>query len=202
MSTLLKKSVNLKAAAKEYLKILASEKYLRYRIEETALQSLINKYPDNSDFNGVFIKVTMLNLYYNTRLQNSFIISVAKRIHGIKNFDKRLKEGDVNLLSDISIPNTKEEHKCFSFATKYCVLHNPDKFVIYDSIVRKALKQCRDEELISDYKAYEPDDYLKDIERYRKYMDVLKEFQQKCEIGSLRDLDWFLWTYGKENSKT
>jgi len=202
MSTLLKNGTDLKAVAKEYLDIFANDKdYLKYRKQETDLQDLIGKCPYNTNFDEVFNKVKMLNSYYSTRMSKFGIQCVTKRICSIKDFDKRIATGDIKLLLEIATPTGEGENKCFSFATKYCVLHSSENYVIHDNMARTVLRKFIDEGLISDFTAYDSDGYLKDINRYKRYIEVSKELQERCGISTLRDVDWFLWAYGKTNNK-
>ena len=199
MSTKIKSGVDLKALAKEYLEIWNSEKYSKDTQKEDTIQALVKEYPDNSDFEGVRKKVRMLNSYYSTRMSDASTESAAERIYNIKDFDKRVKKGDIQLVLEIATPSEKNENKGFVFATKYCVLHQPEKYVIYDSFVNDVLKLCRNEKLISGYKGYVSNDFFEDITRYGDYMNAIKELKEKCGLDSFRDLDMFLWLYKKEN---
>lgn len=82
-----------------------------------------------------------INIPNNVYSTNIFAIHhVAKHILGIKDLDKRLKSGDIELVRELGEVTIGGKEKYFySFATKYCSHHNPIAFPIYDSYVEQVL---------------------------------------------------------------
>ena len=101
--------------------------------------------PLNNDIKIVEEKVKFINKYYSTCLRfysNKINIhQLAQHILNITNLDDLIKTGDpsaVFAIADTGIINL------FSFATKYCCLHNryvygQDDYSIYDSVMRTVI---------------------------------------------------------------
>ena len=100
-----------------------NEYYKHYRDQECCLNKLFEEiYPCNTDETEVLAKVACLNAYYSTNVLA--LSKMAKHIVSIKNIDKRLKDGEENLVSEIAaIPGIKNR-VFYSFATKYCFRYN------------------------------------------------------------------------------
>lgn len=81
----------------------------------------------------------------------------------------------------------------YSFATKYCSHHQPEKYAIYDSYVEKVLKYFRN----MDHFSLFSDGELKSYEIFNR---VLHDFQRyyHLEAYTLKQLDRYLWLFGKE----
>lgn len=139
---------------------LAWESLDNYRDHEKAL-SLLFRNPDSSFFKNdeitkVIIKVSALNDFYSTNLYR--VHDVALKIITIKDFDLRLQNRDISLVDELryvtfktyKIPDDsdkgiwKEVKKdIYSFATKYCSHHQPDKFPIYDKYVDEVITKLK-----------------------------------------------------------
>ena len=134
-----------------------NKKLRSYRDQEAALTWLFKTYPKNTDLNQVLIKVTALDALYSTRIYH--ITETARHIIELKDFDKRVQEGDLSLVRALAVfkvklhtnkrnpdqkadKSTREKH-IFSFASKYCSWHNPDVYPIYDSKVRDKLRSFK-----------------------------------------------------------
>ncbi|HHF1395127.1 TPA: hypothetical protein ACPI39_000797, partial [Haemophilus influenzae] len=93
---------------------------------------------DDTFIEPVLDNINIPNNVYST---NIFAIHyVAKHILGIKDLDKRLKFGDIELVRELGEVTIGGKEKYFySFATKYCSHHNPIAFPIYDSYVEQVL---------------------------------------------------------------
>ena len=92
--------------------------------------------------NVILTKVCLIDSLYKTSLKNQ--ISVANHILSIKDLDKKLKEGGVGLVIEISKwkdPTTKKIRNLISFASKFCHFHNKKAFPIYDSHASRALSK-------------------------------------------------------------
>ncbi len=205
------------------------KKLSRYAQEGVAIEYLFREtYRDNVNINEILIKVMALDSSYSTNLRRfSSIQLVAEVIESITDFDSRLKDGDPTLVDEICdrvqhpTEKTTESGKAetdvkypkpFSFATKYCCNHNPDKFPIYDSFVAKVLAYYQKKENFLDdqglIEAWQEAsrkpgvmskaEALKDSYEGLFYPVITKFRDTYCKGYSYRDLDHFLWLMGKE----
>ena len=164
-----------------------------YTSQERALNKLfLELLPGNSEITDILLKASCLNDFYST---NIFAIhSVAEHILSVKDLDKRLKSGDINLVSELEEVKIGDNKRYFySFATKYCSHHNPIVFPIYDSYVEKVLVYFNKVDKFSSFK-------IKDLKDYRKFKGILLDFQRyyKLERFDLKEIDRYLWLLGKE----
>jgi hypothetical protein len=168
-----------------------------YVSQEKSLKKLFKKtYPENKDLDDILIKVCSLNDFYSTHLFNPF--AVAKKILSIK-IDKRLKEGDLTLVNEISkikLGKDEKEYNFYSFASKYCSHHNNSDYPIFDSYVYKMLLYFRKKDKFSKFKNEE-------LKNYIKFKEILLEFRTfySLERFSLKELDKYLWLAGKDYFK-
>ena len=81
----------------------------------------------------------------------------------------------------------------YSFATKYCSRHQPERFAIYDSFVEKVLVWFSDEYGFAEFKN-------EDLRNYPNFKRVLMAFIEhfKLQKYSLKQIDQYLWLLGKE----
>lgn len=176
------------------------EKYLKkwdnldehYVWQESSLNKLFYKdYKKNTDLNEILVKCCCLNDFYSTNIFS--VYSVAKQIYKL-NIDERLKKGDISLVDEIANVQIAGKNKNFySFATKYCCYHNPDKFPIYDSFVDDMLWHFQKKDKFSDFKRIQ----LRD---YKIFNQVIYDFRKYygLEKFGIRDIDKYLWIAGKE----
>lgn len=181
-----------------------------YTEQEKILCNLFKKYPANTNFEEVVYKITILDSFYSTNLRfndktltadkdsKSGIIEVANIILGIKDFDERVERGHIELVDQIV--NTAKQDKnmksVYSFATKYCSFHNPEKYPICDNFVKEELKYYRNQkESNFDFKNDE-------LEIYGKFVDVIKDFKKVFNLDkySFKQIDQYLWLVGKRRS--
>lgn len=174
------------------------EKYLKswdnlesYRLQEDALNKLFFELvPTNTDISDILVKAATLNDFYSTHIFSIF--PVAKHILSL-NIDDRLNIGDETLVEDIKDVVINDKNiQLYSFATKYCSHHNPEKFPIYDSYVHEVLCYLRKIDGFSKFKK-------SDLKNYVKFKSVLCDFQKYYELErySLKELDKYLWQLGK-----
>ena len=190
----MEKSLPPKPSVSEVNKYLNEWKNLEgYTSQERALNKLfLELLPGNSEITDILLKASCLNDFYSTRI--FAIYPVAKRILSIKDLDKRLKSGDINLVSELEKVKIGDKKRYFySFATKYCSHHNPIAFPIYDSYVEKVLVYFHKVDKFSSFK-------IKDLKDYRKFKGILLDFQKyyKLERFNLKEIDRYLWLLGKE----
>ena len=170
----------------EYWKNLPS-----YSNQEKALDKLfmgICKRNDNIE--DILIKCSSLNDFYSTNIFD--IHTVAQHILSLK-IDERLEDGDLSLVDEIShVEVNGKVHTFYSFATKYCSHHNPERYAIYDSYVEKVLISMNSRDHFMDFKQEE----LKD---YETYMSVVDAFIKRYGLTqyNIKQLDQYLWQLGK-----
>ena len=171
-------------------------------------------YPDHSVPEAVKLKAKLLNLFYSTGIQA--INMMADNILGLKDIDSRLKNRDLNLVADIAkIQLTKNKKRInYSFATKYCALHQPDKFPIYDSIVANVLLYLLKKNQIPPYtlrkKNQVETDTCKNVSEFKGalhdypyYVNVYDAFQKEYNLTKLsyREVDFYIWSAFKIGGK-
>ena len=173
-----------------------NEKLRNYRDQEAALTWLFKTYPHNTDLNQVLIKVTALNSLYSTTIYH--LTETARHILELKDFDLRVKAGDLNLVEDLATFEVKQKNgvlrkkHIISFASKYCSWHNPEAYPIYDSKVKEKLKvfKTRQENGLTYKKG--------DLETYEGFCKAITELRDKFCLGpSMKRIDRYLWAWAK-----
>ena len=147
----------------------------------------------NDNYQNIYIKVNFINGAFRTSIGDT--LGVSKHIKTLKNIDKRLNTGDVSLIKDIAefkTSQSKEKRRNYSFATKYCHCHRPDKFSIYDKYVRDSLFEYNKYHKFSTFTKKSLTDYV-------IFKRVLADFKTFVGDNKLKAdiLDRFLWTLGK-----
>lgn len=196
-----------------------------YRDHEKAL-ALLFRNPDspfvkNDDIAKVIIKVSALNDFYSTNIYR--VHDVAKNIMSIHDFDLRLKKGDLSLVDEIrklifksySKPKESKEYEwhnkevdIYSFATKYCSHHQPDKFPIYDKYVDEVITKLKKQypqffnfKIFDSFNTSIPIEErkcgtLKDYRIFVNQIDSLRKNFNLFDFG-YKDIDRYLWQLGK-----
>lgn len=197
-----------KPSKKEVDKYLKEwDKLSDYVQQEKTLEKLFKKtYPKNNNMEEVLVKVCVLNEFYSTRMPKRFIMAIAKRIVYV-DIDNRLKNGCHALVGDIAEVEGKikenqgkETTTFYSFATKYCSFHFPEKYRIYDSYVMEMLIHFQstdgffneNKEKLSDAKE------LRCYQTYRKVMDAFYNYYKIANF-SPKDIDRYLWLAGQKH---
>lgn len=146
-----------------------------------------NTYPQNNNQEEVLLKCAAINAFSSTNVYDLY--SMAKHIVN-KRIDEKLKSGDLSLVDTIAkIEIGGKKHNFYSFATKYCHYHNPEKYPIYDNYVAKVL--CSFPE---DFRVVKE----KELREYEKFVEVLKDFKLHYGLDlSFDDLDKYLWRLGR-----
>ncbi len=114
-----------------------------YQRDNDVLEYLFGKIPLNNKAEEVYIKIVVIDFIYSTQLK--LLIGSAGVYYLVDlildlNFDVRVQKGDPTLVNDIA--NNNGGVNLFSFASKYCALHNwyvygKDDYSIYDSVVAR-----------------------------------------------------------------
>ncbi len=163
-----------------------------YREQEKALDKLFfETAPENRDLSDILIKAAALNDFYSTKVFS--IYSMAKHIYEL-DIDNRLRRKDPNLVDDIkSIYANGKVRNHYSFATKYCSHHCPDRYPIFDSYVEKMLRYFRDAYGFADFRN-------KDLKKYSIFKNVILKFIEYFDLKefTLKEIDRYLWQAGKE----
>lgn len=171
-----------------------------YALETKALDLIFNQYKNNTNLLEIIIKIGCLDNFYSTNAtKNIKIPDIAEKILNIKDFDLRIQKWDTDLVRELAIfGKGDKEIKLYSFASKYCTLHNcmvhkRNDYAIYDSIVCKKLK---DFNKLYPFTEFSDDNWT--LESYPRYREILCLFIEKFELDcSFRDLDLYLWKLGK-----
>ena len=154
--------------------------------EDLSLRKLFKELcPTNTTIEDILIKCTTLNKLYSTNIYQ--ILPVAEHILQL-NIDARLRSGDITLVEDIANVTTLNK-RYYSFATKYCAMHEPNLFSIYDSNVHKVLMHY--------YKQKFTYNCLRD---YKSYYHALRMFKKDYHLETLTlwELDKYLWQLGNK----
>lgn len=177
----------------ERLSKLEISEYKHYKIQESVIEKIFNSYPGNTNIEEILLKVSLLNDFYSTNIFGTY--EVAKHIYEL-NIDEKLKNGDLSLVSEVAQNTLGAKKKIFySFATKYCARHQPEKFPIFDSKVCKVLCHFRKMEPFTKVKFKN-----KDLKIYENFCGIYAEFINYFGLKgfSFAEIDKYLWMLGKE----
>ena len=162
-----------------------------YSNQEKALDKLfMDICRRNDNIEDILIKCSSLNDFYSTNIFD--IHTVAQHILSLR-IDERLGKGDRSLVNDIAhVEVNGKDHFFYSFATKYCSHHQPERYAIYDSYVEKVLLSMNSRKHFANFKR-------EDLKDYETYMSVIRAFQQKYGLMNynIKQLDQYLWQLGK-----
>lgn len=193
------------------------------QLKEELLREAFSDNP-NTDLKAVLLRVTLLNTFYSTRLNNNRkdkrkdstskthidVESMARHIASkqeldswidSENEDERLKAFDW-IASEKSEYKTDAHYAASSFASKYCSWCNPEKYPIMDSYSRGMLYHINADQNSHFYSGRLSQDSLRDYEVFCKAHKAFKEFLQRKHGGkeySTKDIDKYLWLYGTEH---
>ena len=164
-----------------------------YEETDNALHLLfIELFPNNDSMSGVLLKTSALNDFYTTNIFNTY--AVAEHICKLR-IDDRLRAGDLKLIEEIArveLPGNRMR-RFYSFASKYCSHHQPEKYAIYDSYVDEMLRYFRDADKFAEFSN-------NNLRQYKLFMEAIEQFQDYYHLEgfTLRDIDRYLWQLGKE----
>ena len=179
-----------------------------YGPEEELINTFFNKYPANTDKTIVAAIIDTTNntniSMYKSKIS---LCDVAQIIVGIKDFDKRVKSGDVKLVEEIArISKERYNKNLFSFASKYCCYHNVhvykrDDYSIFDKIVKENLPYyCDKTPKITKNKI----DTWRNIIDYKSFNELIGELLDDKKIAipnRRRAFDHFLWYTNRTSGK-
>jgi hypothetical protein len=168
----------------------------RYGLADRSLFAVVSVYPTNSILEHVLVKSALLNSFYNT---NVFAIDkMARHIYEI-DVDSSLSSGDDEVVENIALLTIRgDSRRHYSFATKYCSMHYPELFPIYDSKVDEILRAYRRDFKFASFNN-------SDLKEYGRFREIIFSFQSFFSLANFtyKEIDKFLWFYGKDlfNSK-
>lgn len=179
---------------REHQKVLADPVY---GSDYALVDSVFNRFPDNTDPEVVALKICLIDTTMSTMLsmqkQKITVKELASIIVGIKDFDERLRQGDPALVTRIAKNNGNIN--LFSFASKYCTFHavdvyGIDDYVIFDDVVQRVLPLY-----VSGLAKTTPDKWRQsyDYIAYKKCIDELLDANGIDIPFRHRKLDHFLW---------
>ena len=185
--------------------ITKEEKILQQKFEV-----LLRQQSDNWDENLTIEVVRLLDGIYSTHLDNPtrFAIELHQLIEKglLEEIQKEVAFPDkerrhaaecVDCIASISKDHQLLSNSAYSFATKFCNRIKPTRFPIYDSYVDFLLWSYIQKEENSNCKRKE----LKNYEKFIEIYDGLKKQWEIDESINYKDLDMFMWSYGKAVKK-
>lgn len=156
---------------------------------DAAVRLAFQHFPRNDALPEVLVKVVTLNRLYSTNIYD--VYTVAKHICDC-NIDEGLTAGDPALVGCIANVKIGQKPRYnYSFATKFCAMHQPDLFQIYDSLADLALWRYQKQDRFSTFRR-------QDLWRYDRYLAVVSDFQSHYGLAEAtrREIDCFLWLTG------
>jgi len=179
------------AQVKECLKYWETES--QFVAQEKALNLILTEYPHNTNEQEILLKVSVLNSFYSAGLMNNRLHEMAKHILSLK-IDEALLEGDgsiVDEIADITYEDgTSTNQK--SFASKYCAIHQNDKFAIRDGLVCDVLRYFRDTDGFATFGDPTKCSYV-------KFKEIVEQFIDFYGLGkfNFRQVDRYMWVLAK-----
>ena len=162
-----------------------------FELDSKAIHSLVTSYPSHTDLPDVLIKVATINQLYRTNIFGVHAVADTIVTNGpvLKHL---LENGSCDAVDCIRITDhngKKINH--YSFATKYCHLHEPKMFPIFDSRVERALWRLHDKSEFCTAKQ------LRNIRDYLCFKEMLQLLRSRFSLScSTLDLDRFLYIHG------
>lgn len=162
---------------------------------DASLRLVFSTWPRNNQMDQVLAKVVVLNRLYSTSIYD--VHGMARHIIAL-NIDAALMAGDPLLVARIAVLklNNGRSRNNYSFATKYCAWHEPERFQIYDARVDAALWAYQRQFKFGDFRRCE----LLDYSRFTQIVYAFINHFQLHNIGR-KQLDKFLWLEGGKNYK-
>ena len=120
---------------KEYVDKFDNDNNRSDYFKDSAIIKLFEKFPNNTELDEVLAKVTLLNAFYSTQILDMDLLNVSRDIVAL-NIDSSIRGDniDIDVVNRIAYDDRRlYQRKLYSFASKYCSFHNPERFPIADS---------------------------------------------------------------------
>lgn len=114
---------------------LIDKKYIK---NNEILVNIMKKFPVNTEevLTEVYAKVLIINITNSAGVRNKDYYEIAETIAKFKDLDRRLKEGDIKVVSELNDAIFKKiKRNSISFCSKYCFYHNNNDFSKFDNVV-------------------------------------------------------------------
>ena len=167
---------------------IAFDEKATIKLVEEALALLRTHLARNTEISHVYLKALALNKLYSTRVEDRHVEPLARHIAGL-DIDQCLDQGDLGVVDRIAdCPDIK---RYLSFASKYCSLHRPETYPIWDGNARECLWSYQLQDQFGDF----PND---DLWVYQKYVKIVLAFRYHYRLNcySIRQLDKFFYLSG------
>ena len=165
-------------------------------LAEQTLAELFQQYPRNDDLRHVLLKVVCVNALYNTCIFT--LEAVARHIHDhAGEIDALLQEASPSVIDVIAKMNVQgKKYNFYSFATKYCSWHQPEKYPIYDSRVDTYLWNLQQQ---SAFAAAFIHPHLWDYPKFHKIVVTFRD-AHGLNTFTFKEIDKFLYLQGEPKS--
>lgn len=185
----------------EYVKMFDEGNNREDFYKDEAIKKLFALLPKNNKIDEVLAKVALLNSFYGTQILDIDLINVASEIVSMKidNYlGKNNNKEDISVVNKIAYGMKEYPRNLYSFASKYCSFHNPDKFPIVDSYAKGMLyyMNCSDDERFHFFSGSFTQSDMNNYKNYYKIYNRFKEFFELYEL-SYKEIDKYLWKYAK-----
>lgn len=162
-------------------------------ISDKALTDLFTAFPNNVQYEHVLLKAISLNALYYTNIKAIYMVATHVWQCDI---DFRLAAKSPEVVNEIARTRMKDGkiRWNYSFASKYCSWHQPDAYPIYDGYVDSLIWAYQKHDKFSKFRR---GDLFADYCQYKRVLEAFREYYGLTEF-SFKELDKFLWVYGKE----
>ena len=158
------------------------------------------RFASNTDKREIYIKVAVLNSLYGTNIYD--LEAMAEHIDASA-IDGKLHRGDVTVIEDIRRGHgirrrsMAEDLDFYVFATKYASFHQPARFPIIDSFVKRLLVNL-DRCLIPNINTEVTYDRLLEYSFFKNVVDdLIEHLGIDLSTFNYKKVDQGLWLYGK-----
>lgn len=198
---------------KDLLKYFQDTKQMKtYDLQGELVAEFAKQHPDHTDYSCVELKVKLLNLFYSTGIKA--VDAMVRNILSIKDIDKILAEPKacpelVHRIARLQLSGGVVRDN-YSFATKYCALHQPAKYPIYDSIVAAIMMQLFADGKLPPYRlktdrsaksgksCMTKSEFFAKLKDYKSYIEIYDCFMKNFGLSGHKDVsyrmvDTYLW---------
>jgi len=158
------------------------------KLGEQALAQLCEQFPRNIEASHILLKILALNQLYSTRINYVDVVPLARHIARL-GIDSLLDHRSPRAVDLIFV--CPPLPKYYSFATKFCSLHNPTAFPIYDHYVDECLWLYKKQDGFAMF-------HRQDLYIYEKFVEIVTAFRNHYGLTcfTFRQIDKFLWQTG------